>query len=273
MGLKYEVHKKENIYFWSLAIISSFIYLSWIYHCISFITSGIVSPFLGLSLYIIFYTIVLYFLMQSDIGKIRGNAVKVSIKQFPDLFELVNKQSKQLGLKKIPSVYVMQEGGIISAFVIKQFIRKHHVILLAPILEEAYKDGKDTLAFILGHELGHIKQNHPGFWKDLFITPAKIVAYPLWLAYSRACEYTCDRIGYALSPTGAMKGIGLIALGSQLYSKLDIKDWILRAEEDSGFLSHIDEFFSIHPHLSKRMKVIYLINDNTEKEHFKKITL
>lgn len=95
-------------------------------------------------------------------GYIKGNAVKVSLTQFKEVFDIVNEQASALRLTKPPAVYVLQEGGLINAFATR-LARKYYVVLFAPVVAEAYKDGEDTLRFITGHELGHIKRNHLGF--------------------------------------------------------------------------------------------------------------
>lgn len=260
MKLKYHIHPKEKIYFGVLAIISSLFYTAL---CYTYVYKLINPLFIKVFCkYFICSILIIYVVMLRLIGRIRGNAVKVSTKQFPELFELVNSQSKALELNKVPNVYIIQKGGFINAFA-SRFMRKYYVVLFAPILEEAYKEGKETLAFIVGHELGHIKRNHLGALKNLFILPSIFFFYPLWLAYSKAREYTCDRIGYALSPSGALKGFGLLAVGPQLYGKLDIEDWLLSGEQDAGLATSVDEFFSTHPHLVQRVKALKIV----QKEH------
>lgn len=260
MNLKYYINIREKVYFFLLATISFSIYAS----LITLVLYPGLSQLIGIkSSTILTYLIYLIILVSigelSLVGMVRGNAVKASKVQFPELFELVNAQSKLLGLNKVPSVYIMQQGGVINAFAFR-FMRKRHVVLFAPVLEEAYKEGKDVLAFIVGHELGHIKRNHVGILKTLFILPG-ILFFPLYLAYSRACEYTCDSIGYALSPSGAVKGMSLLAVGPMLYAKLNTKDWLANGAQDRGFATWFNESFSTHPHLVQRVKALNAIKE------------
>lgn len=185
-------------------------------------------------------------------GYIRGNAIKASSTQFKEVFDIVNEQAKALHLKEVPAVYILHEGGFINAFAAK-LARKYYVVLLAPVVAEAYKDGEDTLSFVIGHELGHVKRNHLGFWHTMLTLPTSFLMPPLYLAYSRACEYTCDSIGHALSPSGALKGIGLLAVGPELYKKIEMRAWMSDSRKDRGFVTAIDEFFSTHPHLYNRV--------------------
>ena len=50
------------------------------------------------------------------VGSLRGNAIRVSERQFGDVHAMVQRFSAQLGLKKAPRVYVMQSGGMLNAF-------------------------------------------------------------------------------------------------------------------------------------------------------------
>ena len=233
MTAQYQVYKKERIYLGIMTAFSLVLFSSFIYYSQMSLTEVGFSVF-GLAFYFVLY-FVLYGMLLTCIlaGRIRGNAVKASPKLFKELFDIVQEQSKALGMAKVPKVYVMQQGGFINAFATR-IMRRHYVVLFAPVLEEAYKEGEDVLRFIVGHELGHIKRNHLAAWKML-VSILSGVFYFLPLAYSRACEYTCDRIGYALSPKGAMKGIALLSVGPTLYRKLDIDAWVKEGDEEWGF--------------------------------------
>ena len=167
----------------------------------------------------------------------------------------MNEQASALRLAEVPKVYVLDEDRSVNAFAAK-LARKHYVVLFAPIVAEAYKDGEDMLRFIVGHELGHIKRNHLGFWHTILTFPASLLVPPLYLAHSRACEYTCDSIGHALAPSGALKGIGLLSVGPELYKKLDMQAWMSDSNEELGLATTINEFFSTHPHTYNRMVAI-----------------
>ena len=258
---KYEVHVREKFYLFLQAAISVLIYATYF----TLIASEV--GLIGACIFFTFFALCALLLSWLEFmflgGFIKGNAVKASPHQFKEIFDIVNEQSKALGLKKVPKVYVLYVGGWINAFVAK-FLRKYYVVLFAPVVEEAYKDGKDTLRFIVGHELGHIKRNHLGFWVHFFTFPARLIPF-LSNAYSRAREYTCDRIGYALAPNGAFKGMGLLAVGPLLYRKLDMKAWLSDGEEERGFATGLTELFSTHPHLINRMRALDSLQRDKDK--------
>lgn len=185
------------------------------------------------------------------IGYLRGNAIKVNEQQFPEVFELLKVECEKLELKKVPTLWLLQAGGILNAFATR-LRGQNHVILYSDVLAAAYEEGTTAVKFILGHELGHIKRNHVGWLKSLALTPAKFVPFLSW-AYSRGCEYTCDNIGYTVAPEGAEKGILILAAGRDLYKKVNVKEILLAANAEKGFALWFAEIFSTHPHIVKRV--------------------
>lgn len=258
MKLNYNIHPRENLYLFIQIAISCMIYctigLSFVIQ--NEILMSLTLLFLSMGFYIGF---ILWLQNIFLVGIVRGNSVRASSKQFSTLFNIVEKQSKALGFKQAPKVYVFQSGGMINTFAAR-FLRKYYVVLFAPVVEEAYKKGEDVLSFIVGHELGHIQRNHLALWKLIFTFPSIIIPF-LYASYARACEYTCDRIGYALAPKGAITGIGLLAVGPNLYKQLDVQTWLSESEKERGFPTWISELFLTHPHLINRIKAL----DSLEK--------
>lgn len=248
MELKYTVRTSESIYL-GLQVILSTLFYGGVLFALTASQALDVGLRVGLILLMMHWSSAVFLA-----GYIRGNAVKASPTQFKEVFDIVNEQARALHLSAVPEVYVLQEGGFINAFASR--LVSDYVVLFAPVVAEAYRDGEDTMRFIIGHELGHIKRNHLGFLKTIFTLPTSLFSAPLYLAYSRAREYTCDRIGYALSPSGALKGMGLLAVGPKLYKQLDIQAWISDTDEETGLATGISEFFATHPHLHSRIKAI-----------------
>lgn len=242
------VHKEETILF-VISLIISFLLYFYIFNLI-ITTFGSNNPAMRS---IIFYAIVfiLYFFFRFGIliGHIKGNAVKLSQEQFPIIYSIVEKQSLMLGLKTVPTVYILQSGGILNAFAAK-FFGRNYIVLYSEIVESSLEKDINILEFIVGHELGHIKRNH--MMKKLLLFPSRLVPF-LGSAYSRACEYTCDNIGNELSPKGTINGLLILASGSRLYKSVNIKEYILQENKDDGFWIWFAEIVSSHPHLTKRI--------------------
>jgi hypothetical protein len=57
----------------------------------------------------------------------------------------------------------------------------------------------------------------------------------LGTAYSKACEYTCDRYGAHYKPDGAAGGLLVLAASNKLYPKVNVREFSNQAESESGF--------------------------------------
>jgi Zn-dependent protease with chaperone function len=186
------------------------------------------------------------------LGRVRGNAVRVSEKQFPQLHRLAAEQSRKLGLKQVPTVYVMESGGLLNAFATR-FLGRDFVIIHSDVLELALARGEAAVGFIMGHELAHVWRGH---LKHRWLTlPGRFMPY-LGAAYSRACEYTCDRIGAFCQPEGAITGLLALAAGKQLHAHVDVKEYAAQAVSDQGFWIRRAELMSSHPLLPKRVAAL-----------------
>jgi Zn-dependent protease with chaperone function len=262
--MKFKASSKERFYFGIMVAISCLAYfylfavIRWANRFSAQASSNHI--FNIFCFYFILFLVIRLIASTFFIGHIKGNAIKISKKQFPDVFDIVQNYSLALNLKKVPEMYVLQGNGILNAFAIK-VARKNFIILYSDIFEMAYEEGKDAVSFIIGHELGHIKRNHVGFLKSVLIFPAKFIPL-LNLAYSRACEYTCDNFGYNLSPKGASKGLLLLAAGKKLYKKINLEELVNNAQNRPGFAFWLTERLSTHPHLVKRLAVLNKLNPN-----------
>lgn len=247
-----KINPKENIYFAIKLIISILLYSLLVYTIYIVLSSDDAkTQALFWTIFIYAALIILFFLIQTGImiGHLKGNAIKITPKQFPDIYEVLAKESQTLGLKRIPDAYVWQRGGLLNAFTLR-FIGTHYVVVYSDVLAEAYKKDKATVAFIIGHELGHVKRRH--FVKKLFLLPSSLIPF-LGAAYSRACEYTADNFGAFLSPDGAVTGIMLLAAGPHLTAKVDATQFTIQEETEGGFWHWFSEKVASHPNLTKRV--------------------
>lgn len=247
----YEVTTKEKVYFALKIIFSLILYVliaSGIWATFSIDMPEMASIYL-MYVYIIIICLYLFFRFGIIIGHLRGNAIKLNEKQFPEIYHNVVKQSEMLGLKYIPSVYIMQSGGVLNAFA-SRFLGHNYIVLYSEIVETALEKDKSILWFIIGHELGHIKRNH--MIKNQLLFPAYLVPF-LGAAYSRACEYTCDNIGFALSPSGVKNGLLVLAAGKSLYKNVNTEEYLAQIQNEKGFWTWFSEKSASHPHLTKRI--------------------
>jgi Zn-dependent protease with chaperone function len=241
------VNSRERILYALLVLLSLAVYAGLIY-------AGLQKPEVGgtILLYALLFALLAMFAHGLALGRIRGNAVRVSERQFPQLYRLAAAHSKRLGVKQVPSVYVMESGGLLNAFATR-FLGRDFVIMYSDVLELALEQGEAAVGFIMGHELAHVWRGH--LKHRWLTTPGKLFPY-LGAAYSRACEYTCDRLGAYCQPDGAITGLLVLAAGKQLHPHVDVKEYAAQAVSEQGFWVRRAELMSSHPLLPKRIAAL-----------------
>lgn len=198
--------------------------------------------------------IVFFFLMQlSFIAHIRGSAVRLGPGQFPQLYAEIEDLALRMGFKTMPEIYVMQGGGALNAFATR-FLRSHMVVLLTDLLE-ACGENRAARDMIIGHELGHIRAGHLRWhW---FLLPASLVPF-LGSAFSRACEYTCDRYGRAAAgdEDGALVGLIILAAGPKYGSAVNRTAFVNQQSNLRSGWMLLGEWLGSHPPLSRRITAL-----------------
>lgn len=240
------IHPKEKIYFVMCVFVSLFIYVV----LASIILAG--GAVAGTVMFYLFLGIIGYFLVHGVfLGHVRGNGVRVSDRQFPELNAMAEQHSRRLGMET-PAIFVLQSGGVLNAFATR-FLGRNFVILYSDVLALASHKGEKAVSFVLGHELGHVRRKH--MTRRALLYPAMIFPF-LGGAYSRACEYTCDRFGNALEPEGGVDGLLVLAAGRDLYNQVNSSEFIRQRETERGFFVRFAEILSTHPNLPKRVAAL-----------------
>jgi len=239
------VHAKEKFYFGLCIVVSVLLYA----FLVRLIATGEAAG--GVILVYVILGVVIYFLVKGlGLGYIRGNGVRVTGRQFPEVHAMVEQHSRRLGMEA-PAVFVLQAGGVLNAFATR-FLGRNFVVVYSDILGLATQKGERAVSFVVGHELGHIRRKHMS--RRALLYPAMLVPF-LGSAYSRACEYTCDQIGGALEPDGGLDGLLVLAAGRDLYTKMSSTEFSRQTETERGFFVRFAEIVSSHPHLTKRVAV------------------
>ncbi|HAH24868.1 MAG TPA: peptidase M48 [Prolixibacteraceae bacterium] len=249
--IDYRVHTRENVYFYMRLLISLGLYYGIVQLVLMSLkaTGPQVATIYVMYVYVIMIIIFLFFRFGLLIGHLKGNGIKVGKNQFADIHQVVVKQAELLGLSSVPSVYILQSGGVLNAFAAR-FLGRNYIVLYSEMVETAYDQDKSILEFIIGHEMGHIKRNH--MLKGLILFPSYIIPF-LGSAYSRACEYTCDNIGHALCPAGARGGLLVLASGKTIYKKVNLNEFLNQDYTEDGFWKWFAEKVASHPNLTRRL--------------------
>lgn len=205
---------------------------------------------LGIALlYVLFFFIAYVFAQSAFISYLRGSAVRVTHEQFPDLHAQLQACCERLEMKKIPDAYLLNADGFFNALATR-FLGRDYVVLFSSVVD-ALDQQPAALDFYIGHELGHIRQNHLG-WSPVLAPMAWLPL--LGAALRRAQEYTCDRHGLRCcpDPADAHAGMAALAAGHSRWSRLNLAAYRHQRFEVTGFWASFHEFTSDYPWTVKR---------------------
>lgn len=244
------VYRKERVYYALMLVISILVYAG-----LGYFAYKNPQVLISIAMYALVLSIALLFARGMFMGRLRGNAIRVGARQLPLVHRQVQEHSRVLQLKKAPDVYIVQAGGLMNAFATR-FLGRDFVVIYSDILEMAMQQGEAAVGFIVAHELAHHKRGH---LKHRWLTmPGRVFPY-LGFAYSRACEYTCDRFAARCQPDGAVAGLLALAAGNTVYKAVDPAEFAKQAETENDFWTRRAEVFATHPHLPKRVAEVIKI--------------
>ncbi|WP_336740302.1 M48 family metallopeptidase [Aureimonas altamirensis] len=204
-------------------------------------------------IYVILIALFLFVVQLVYVVHLRGNAILVGPDQFTHIHSRVVELSDKAGLRKVPRTYLLQSNGMLNAMATKLF-RGQYIVLYTDLLDAC---GTDTVArdMIIGHEIGHLRSGHLNWF--ILTAPGRFMPF-LGTAYSRACEYTCDRWGAALcgDETAARRGLLVLAGGRALAPNINVEAYIRQQSDlDTGWMT-IARWLSNYPPLSARVDAL-----------------
>jgi Zn-dependent protease with chaperone function len=245
-------HPKELFYLKVRIAISALFYIGFI---AAIILSFVITPATGLLLLLIIPFVLLAKLATTILkgiitGLIKGNSIQLSASQYPEIYSIIKEEAKKIGLKELPETYVMH--GPFNGFVMS-FARAKILCLFSGVIETALTGNYEVVRFVIAHELCHIKRKH--LFKEKILFPSNFIPF-LYKAYSRGCEFTCDRAGYTASPKGSIEGVLIMTAGKEIYKRFNVEQHIESANANANFWTWLSEKFLTHPHLYKRLTAI-----------------
>jgi Zn-dependent protease with chaperone function len=202
-----------------------------------------------------------------------GKSVKVSSRQFPQIHSLVAECAEALDIP-MPTVYVSQSPFINAG---TYGTEDESFILIKSGLVDSLSD--DELRFVIGHECGHIQNQHVVYATTAEFMKQGIGVYVKWAvipattainAWSRRAEVTCDRAGMVCCRDEdiALNTIMKLAVGKSLSEEMDLDEFESQIEGIKEGVGRFAEVFDSHPYLPKRIKAVRLF---AESNYFKNI--
>ncbi|GAB4584017.1 hypothetical protein Ntsu_18490 [Nocardia sp. IFM 10818] len=203
-------------------------------------------------LLMVFAPVLLWIGRGMNYATLRVNGVKMSPTQFPEGYRMVQEAAARLGMNKPPDAYVVLGNGAINAFASGHGFRRF-VAVYSDLFEVGGAARQpDALAFIIGHEVGHIAAGHVSYWRQfgMFLVPFLPV---LGSSLIRSQEYTADNYGYCNRHTGAPAAMQTLAAGKYLNSLVGFDEMADRAATEKGGFVWFVNAMSSHPVLTWRM--------------------
>lgn len=230
------VDPKEN-----LLLVSLFIFSVLVWGVLAVTIVGVV--------YVLLVGAVLWFGNGLLVASLRSGAVEVTDKQMPELYVRYKEIAKQLGILNLPKLYILESAGLLNAFATRHAGRDFVVIYSDFV--EGFGPGSDEVAFILGHELGHIERKH--LLKRMLVAPGLLLPL-LGAAYSRACEHSCDRYGafVANNQQASLNAVMALAGGRYLAKQYSAEAFASQYQKERGFFVSLHEVTSGYPTLAQR---------------------
>ena len=192
-------------------------------------------------------------------GTQRAQGVRITPEQFPEVYDMWQTMASALRMKRVPELYTVNGDGVLNAFAACVPGFRYFSTVNSDILEACLRNQDwETLKFILGHELGHMKLGHVTWWWFLLTVMGNLpgVNYIFGLPLSRAREYSCDKIGQAFAADDAYKGLTMIGAGKHLYNQLNTQAHLVESTERRGFWMTVSNFFSTHPIVNWRINAV-----------------
>jgi Zn-dependent protease with chaperone function len=184
----------------------------------------------------------------------RGTAVQLSEQQFPELYETAEDFAKVLGLSRRPDIFLANGNGALNAFA-AQATGHDYVVLSNELFANLYRDNREGLRFIIGHEMGHIRLHHVSLWYQLLVAYSERIPI-LGPTLSRLREYSCDRHGAFVCPDGAV-GLVLLASGRHTETDVSIPQLLLQARTVRGFWVGLAQLTRSHPFTVRRLQRLF----------------
>ncbi|KXP00553.1 hypothetical protein AXK61_15310 [Tsukamurella pseudospumae] len=181
----------------------------------------------------------------------RVQGIQMTPTQFPEGYRMVREAAARYGMREVPDAFVVLGNGQINAFASGHGFRRFVVVYSD--LFEIGGEARDpeALAYIIGHEVGHIAAGHVSYWRQVGSFAMSYLPV-IGTALSRSQEYTADNYGYFNEPAGIPGGMGVLGAGKYLGKQVDFDQLADRASTDKGFFTWVVNLLSSHPVLTWR---------------------
>jgi hypothetical protein len=185
-----------------------------------------------------------------------GTLVRVSPRQFPELYEIASLAARRLNSAPVP-VYVKRQSEQ-NIYTLGLWGRPLIVITSAMVDQMTL----DSLQFFIGREIGHIRAGHT--WLRTLLRPlgtgvpviGKLLDSVVFGDWMIRTEMTADRAGFIAcnSLTVAVSTMLKFGVGVKLFEKLDIREFLQQLDDLRSVGGRFTEIVAEQPYLIQRVR-------------------
>ncbi|HEY2473714.1 MAG TPA: M48 family metallopeptidase [Candidatus Cybelea sp.] len=184
-------------------------------------------------------------------ASVRGNSVRISEQQFPDVYAVLKEHCRKLGMTELPELF-LTSGSIPPYSQTFSSWREQYIVLHQNIFDIDDRKTMDVISFVIGHELGAIRLNQTAVWNEMLLTYLSSIKW-LRSPLERVRVFSRDRYGATLAPTG-FRGLLINAIGRRLLDEVNVDDYFAQMRRYGGFWSGVDVFFEPIPQVLTRLR-------------------
>jgi Zn-dependent protease with chaperone function len=185
-----------------------------------------------------------------------GTLVRVSPRQFPELYQLATTAAERLSVSPVP-VYVKRASEM-NIYPLGLWGKP--LIVITSSMVDQMEPG--NLQFFIGREIGHISAGHT--WLRVLLKPVgsdvavigKLLNSVIFGDWVNRGEYTADRAGFIAcrSLTTAVSSMLKFGVGIKLYEKLDIREFLEQINDVRSVGGRVTEIIAEQPYLTARVR-------------------
>jgi Zn-dependent protease with chaperone function len=183
-----------------------------------------------------------------------GNMILLGPQQLPTLHAMVLEGARELELSPPPKAFLFNSNGLLNAFA-RRLLGGRYVFLTSALVEA---ENDEQVRFVIGHELAHHAAGHLSAWRYVMRLPCYLIPF-LQPAYSRAREYTCDRIGARLTRDHEISQSSLMMLGcgcGRVNRMLSCEAFMAQEAQVPPLFGFLTEIVRSHPRLTRRLAAV-----------------
>ena len=187
-----------------------------------------------------------------------GTLVRVSARQFPELYTLATTAAERLSSPPVP-VYVKRASEM-NIYTLG-FWGHPLIVITSQMIDQM---APDNLQFFIGREIGHIQAGHT--WLRTFLNPVgsqvpvigKLLNSVIFGDWVNRAELTADRAGFIAcsSLTTTVSAMLMFGVGVKLFEKLDIREFLEQINDVRSVGGWVTEIITEQPYLTERVRQI-----------------